>query len=172
MAFLAVIPSNDVVGYQCFGVPHCLHLHGEVPQRWAARYSDRVGYRCFGGPWLPPSSWWGPPKMETAWSQEMLVSYHIPTWCHDPENHGLNLHHCENLKFHTSFLFLNFCHFCKFAWVRHLILSPCCMSSVSKIFTSHQHWKSLVHSLSSSFSMLISSLYFTYCRCGPYMHWP
>jgi hypothetical protein len=40
-----VTPYSDVVGYQCFGGPHCLHLHWVVTP-----CSDVVGYQCSGGP--------------------------------------------------------------------------------------------------------------------------
>jgi hypothetical protein len=39
-----------------------------------------------------------PPKMVAAWPSKMLVSYHITTWCHYPEDCNVNLHHCKNLK--------------------------------------------------------------------------
>jgi len=32
----------------------------------------------------------------------MLVSYHTTTWCHNPEDHDMNLLHYENLKSHTT----------------------------------------------------------------------
>jgi len=35
--------------------------------------------------------------MEAARSSEVLVSYHITTWHHVPEDHDLNSHCCENL---------------------------------------------------------------------------
>jgi hypothetical protein len=37
-------------------------------------------------------------KLEVAWSFEMLVSYHITVWRHNPENYDLNLHRRESLK--------------------------------------------------------------------------
>jgi hypothetical protein len=40
-------------------------------------------------------------KKKAARSSEILVSYHITTWCHYPEDLDLNLHHCVNLKCHT-----------------------------------------------------------------------
>jgi len=36
--------------------------------------------------------------MKTAWSSETLVSYHITTGSHNPENTDMNLHDCEDLK--------------------------------------------------------------------------
>jgi hypothetical protein len=30
VVFWVVMPCSDVVGYQCFGGPCCLHLQGEV----------------------------------------------------------------------------------------------------------------------------------------------
>jgi hypothetical protein len=44
--------------------------------------------------WIHPRT----PKMETTRSSETLVSYHITTWSHSPEDSYLNLHRRENLK--------------------------------------------------------------------------
>jgi hypothetical protein len=46
---------------------------------------------------LPPSSR-VEVKAEAAKSSEKLVSYHITTWFHNPEDLDVN-HHGENLKF-------------------------------------------------------------------------
>jgi hypothetical protein len=40
--------------------------------------------------------------MEAARSSETLVSYHITTWRHNPEDLDLNLHRRENLKSHRN----------------------------------------------------------------------
>jgi len=37
-------------------------------------------------------------KMETAWSSNTVVSYHITTLQQNPQDHDLNLNHHENLK--------------------------------------------------------------------------
>jgi len=37
-------------------------------------------------------------KMEAAWPSKTLESYHIITWCHNPEDDNLNLYYHENLK--------------------------------------------------------------------------
>jgi len=36
-------------------------------------------------------------KMEATWSPEMLISYCVTTAHHNPEEHNLNLHCCEDL---------------------------------------------------------------------------
>jgi len=36
--------------------------------------------------------------MEAAKYSETIVSYHITTWCHNPEDHNMNLQCHENLK--------------------------------------------------------------------------
>jgi len=59
MVFWIVTMCYDV-GYQCFRVPCCLHLHFTL-------------------------------KMEAAQSAEMLVTYHIMTQCHNPEDSNLIL---------------------------------------------------------------------------------
>jgi len=39
VAFCVVTPCSYLVGYQGFGGPHCLHLHGEVSGTWYRRGS-------------------------------------------------------------------------------------------------------------------------------------
>jgi hypothetical protein len=39
--------------------------------------------------------------LEAEWLSKTLVSY-ITTWCHNSENHDLNIYRCENLKPHIS----------------------------------------------------------------------
>jgi len=41
-------------------------------------------------------------KMEAARSSEMQVSCHITIWCHNSEDHDLNLQCYDNLKFHIN----------------------------------------------------------------------
>jgi len=60
--------------------------------------SDVVGCQHFGG----PCCFYLTLKMETAISSESLISYHITTWHHNPEDHNLNLYCHENLKSWTT----------------------------------------------------------------------
>jgi hypothetical protein len=57
-----------------------------------------VEYQCCEGPCCPHFQGELTLKMGIAWSSETVVSYHITTWIHNPENHNLNLHCCENPK--------------------------------------------------------------------------
>jgi hypothetical protein len=36
-------------------------------------------------------------KMEMAWFSETFISY-ITTWCYNPQDHELNIHHHNNFK--------------------------------------------------------------------------
>jgi len=63
--FWTMILCSDMVGYKHFGESCCLHLH-----------------------FTPLHS-----EMATPWPVEMLVSCHITTWCHNPEDHDLNEMH-------------------------------------------------------------------------------
>jgi hypothetical protein len=48
------------------------------------------------------------PQVVAIRSSETLVSYCNITWCHNPEDLDLNLHHHENLKiFHKLWMFEN-----------------------------------------------------------------
>jgi len=67
MVFWVMTPCSDVVGYQNFGGSCCLHIQGEM------------------------TSFHFTLKTETARPTETLVSYHITTWCHNPEDRDLNI---------------------------------------------------------------------------------
>jgi hypothetical protein len=45
----------------------------------------------------PPWRW----RQQGPLNSEVLVSWHN-TCCQNPEDHDMNLHHCENLKSHTT----------------------------------------------------------------------
>jgi len=46
-------------------------------------------------------------KMEAAWSPEIVVSYHITTWRHNPEDTDVNLNRSENLKYSKNYVHIH-----------------------------------------------------------------
>jgi len=52
-------------------------------------------------------------KMEPALSSEMLVSYHITTWCNNPEDYDLNLSqsYLNKIKSRACYMFRSSCTF-------------------------------------------------------------
>jgi hypothetical protein len=78
---------SDVVGYQCFGGPCCLHLQGDI------NYARRRAYIYTWSAFIHFTL-----KMKAAKSSEMLVSYHSTIRRHNPEDLDLNPHRCVNLK--------------------------------------------------------------------------
>jgi hypothetical protein len=89
--FWVVTPCIDVVGYQRFGGPCCLHLHGEVIRGFGSGHKYRM--RSIRGGVIP--SW-------PIGSEIKKCPYgHLTAQLHNAESHDLNLHRRENLGFRT-----------------------------------------------------------------------
>jgi hypothetical protein len=89
-------PGGSMV-LQNFGIlPHHYMVSSLFPtgmHRALATFILTVTYLC-----LLPGPTHSILKIEGASFSEMLLSYHIPTWHHNPEDHDLSLHHHKNLK--------------------------------------------------------------------------
>jgi hypothetical protein len=89
--FWVMTPSSDVVGYQRFWGPCCLHLHFTLKMKAAWSSETLVPYHNITRHHIPEDLHFTL-KREAAMSSEILVSYHNTTRCQDAEDLDLKLH--------------------------------------------------------------------------------
>lgn len=75
--------------------------------RWQARISPGSSLAFHTSSFYLLSDYSTTLKMEPAGYLKYAVPYYWTIWCHNPEDHNLNIHCCENLKSHTFHWYLN-----------------------------------------------------------------